>query len=361
MQDLNGAQKCLDAIEHIIEENHGRPGLETAMIAVVFFRAQVAFLQGQKKLFRQWLKEVEEISKDTHQIFDFADDVASFCHFLLEQGITDTVHTILERMNERIVSTGVIRLQRMVADLEADYYERIHDEKKVLYYLKELHRLTKAQETEQNRIHLFSLELIDMMEKLRTEQEKVRKENELLQQQAMTDVLTGIPNRLAMNKILESAFERAYAERHPLGIEILDIDHFKEYNDTYGHQKGDACLQRVAREIRQIASHPQIHCARYGGDEFVLIYENLRDEEVLGHARRLEKRIAALKIPHEASVMLPHVSISQGICNAVPTRKNKLWDFLTEADEALYSVKEQIRRGHPADTVCLRTRIKPFG
>ena len=358
--DNDNARKCLAKIEQMLKDND-TIGVETAMIAITFFRAQVAFVNGDKKLFKQRLDEIMEMAGDVHQIFDFADDITMFCRFLLDQGLAEPVRVILDSIYSRVMASGVIRMQRMVADIEVGYYETIGNKKMVTQQLKKLHELIRMQETEQNRIYLFSMELIDTMDRLREEQDRIRKENEQLQQQAMTDVLTGIPNRLAMNKMLESAFERAYAEKHSLGIEILDIDHFKEYNDTYGHQKGDSCLQRVAREIQQIASHPSIHCARYGGDEFVLIFEDMRDEEVLGYARKLEKRIAALKIPHEASVMMQHVSISQGICNAVPTKKNKLWDFLTEADEALYSVKEEIRNGIIADSVCLRSKMSSFG
>jgi diguanylate cyclase (GGDEF)-like protein len=82
-----------------------------------------------------------------------------------------------------------------------------------------------------------------------------------------------------------------------------------------------------------------IFCARYGGDEFVVIYEGMTDEEVLAQAEQLRTSILEMKIPHSSSPVAPYVTISQGIRNSVPVKENRLWDFLFAADNALYHVK----------------------
>ena len=128
-------------------------------------------------------------------------------------------------------------------------------------------------------------------------------------------------------------------------MEILDIDYFKEYNDTYGHQAGDICLQQISEQIRYLTrNHPNVYSARYGGDEFVIIYEGMTDDEVTSLAASLRNRIRDLAILHETSKIDSCITVSQGIRNSVPKEGNKLWDYMYTADNALYSVKKH-RKG----------------
>lgn len=170
--------------------------------------------------------------------------------------------------------------------------------------------------------------------------EKMQEENDRLSREAQTDSLTGLPNRYSLNRTSDLWFERAYRCQIPLAMEILDIDCFKQYNDSYGHQAGDDCLRKVAAVLSDFRdAHPGVYAARYGGDEFVLLYDNFPDEEVLRLAEELRERVRNLEIPapHEEGSTL---SISQGIRNSIPTQENKLWDYLYTADNALYQVKK---------------------
>ena len=357
--DAAGAQKNLKRIDTILKRA-GTRETEITKIAVMLFRTMTTLLNGDDAAFRVRLKEVLDEAKSFHQIFDFIDDIALFCNFLLERDMLEPVRVILDSIYDRVHESKVIRMQKILTDIEISYHEKKKDEKQIMRFLRRQHELVIKQEQEQAAIYLSSIELINAMEEVRREQLIVRKENEILQVQAMTDTLTGIPNRLAMNKFLEAAFERAYRSRKSVCIEILDIDRFKEYNDTYGHQEGDRCLRRVAGELSMIALEEGVYCARYGGDEFVMIYEDKTDEEVLRYAKTLETRVAALNIKHENSQVAPHVTISQGLCNAVPTKKNKIWDFLTEADNALYEVKVRNQKKKVADSSELKTIPKQF-
>ncbi|MDD6183180.1 MAG: GGDEF domain-containing protein, partial [Lachnospiraceae bacterium] len=127
---------------------------------------------------------------------------------------------------------------------------------------------------------------------------------------------------------------------------MLDIDYFKEYNDTYGHQKGDECIKKIGKLLKkEIKSVKNTFCARYGGDEFVIFYQNKSDEEIHRIAARLKKRVQDLKIQHDASEINSVVSISQGIYNRVPSEEDSLEDYLRMADKALYRVKQSGRNG----------------
>ena len=134
-----------------------------------------------------------------------------------------------------------------------------------------------------------------------------------------------------------------------MAVSILDLDYFKEYNDNYGHQKGDKCLVKVANELSKVAKKHSLFCARFGGDEFVVIYEGLNIKDIEKIAEEIHTRIGKLKIKHEYSLLANHVTISQGICYGTPSSKSVLWDFLSIADESLYSIKKN-RKSSPKQT-----------
>ena len=120
----------------------------------------------------------------------------------------------------------------------------------------------------------------------------------------------------------------------------MDVNKFKEYNDTYGHLAGDICLQKVAQAIQKISEKPGVYCARYGGDEFIMLYVDKRDAEIREIAEELAREIRSLKISHAAMGGEGLISISQGICNSVPKPYHRQEDFINEADTALYAVKK---------------------
>ena len=158
-------------------------------------------------------------------------------------------------------------------------------------------------------------------------------------------IMTGIPNRYRLEQHAQKVFEHAIAEKIPVAVEILDIDYFKQYNDNYGHQKGDLCICRVAKEIQKLAEKDDIFCARYGGDEFILIYEGYSREAVVILTEKLKRSIRDLNMEHAFSEAQRYVSISQGICYDIPDADRTMKNFLQKADDLLYQVKEENRGG----------------
>ena len=128
-----------------------------------------------------------------------------------------------------------------------------------------------------------------------------------------------------------------------ISVEILDIDYFKQYNDNYGHQKGDKCIKKVADIIVKSKSKGKVFPARYGGDEFVIIYEGLSRSEVEKIAYDIKKRIEDEAIEHEFSKADDIVTVSQGVCCGFPKVGQKVEDYLHKADEFLYKAKDVSR------------------
>ena len=173
-----------------------------------------------------------------------------------------------------------------------------------------------------------------------------------LPEKSETDALRRLANRFRLNDYLDQVFEKALSEQTPLAMEILDIDYFKQYNDNYGHQAGDECIKRIAKQL-ELMQNEMIFCARYGGDEFIILYQNMTEEAVRHAAEGLRQRIIDLGIQHAYSKAMPIVTISQGICYDIPKDDTKSWDFLHAADAMLYQVKKKSRNdlalGHLAD------------
>ncbi len=161
----------------------------------------------------------------------------------------------------------------------------------------------------------------------------------LLESYAHRDGLTGIANRRAFDTHAVGVVQQAARERKPITLMIIDADHFKEYNDTYGHAMGDTCLQQLATAITQSARRPLDLAARYGGEEFVVLWFDIDAEKSQRLAAELQARIESLALPHAGSPVSGYVSVSGGIATRLAGDIRPLEDLLEEADHALYQAK----------------------
>lgn len=184
------------------------------------------------------------------------------------------------------------------------------------------------------------LELRDARIKLERQNRELKSKTELLEKLAHIDGLTNIPNRRSFDLMLEIEWGRALRNNSPLSIIIADIDHFKSYNDNYGHTEGDQCLCAVAQCLSSLMQRPTDMVARYGGEEFVAI---LPDTDVRGAALLAEHWRAGVEkmhIPHAHSKTTDHVTLSVGYASMIPSRNQIPYYLLGIADEMLYQSKD---------------------
>ncbi|WP_162463183.1 diguanylate cyclase [Paenibacillus psychroresistens] len=166
-----------------------------------------------------------------------------------------------------------------------------------------------------------------------------------LKQASDTDGLTLVANRRCFDENLIKEFQRIkrmnfQAEaKLTLSLILLDVDHFKKYNDNYGHVEGDYCLQRVARTLTEELNRPGDLVARYGGEEFVILLPNTTLEEARSVAERLRKAVEDMQIKHAFSSTSPHVTISLGVASLIPDDNVTLNLFVDSADKAMYQAK----------------------
>jgi len=168
--------------------------------------------------------------------------------------------------------------------------------------------------------------------------------NQQLEKSATTDALTQLANRRCFDETLSNELKRAARKNLPLTLLLCDIDYFKQYNDTYGHQAGDQCLQQVAKVMANSFRRSGDLVARYGGEEFAIILPNTSSEAAGKLSERLRQSIEDLNIPHKMSQVSGHLSLSIGYFVAFPTTPPIPTDkLLKKTDEALYEAKSQGR------------------
>ena len=160
---------------------------------------------------------------------------------------------------------------------------------------------------------------------------------------AVHDGLTGIYNRRYFDETLAREWKRTMREKAPLSLIMLDIDYFKKYNDTYGHQAGDECLRQVATTISGALRRPADMAARYGGEEFVVVLPNLKLEDSAKFGETIRAKIEALKMEHKQSDANPFITVSLGIASVVPSSISSYEELVGAADKALYSAKNKGR------------------
>lgn len=169
-------------------------------------------------------------------------------------------------------------------------------------------------------------------------------EERLLIETASRDGLTGIHNRRFFDEHVEKIWVQAIRDRAPLALLLVDIDHFKAYNDYYGHQAGDECLRKVASCLTRSARRPLDVTARYGGEEFAIVLYDARREHAEEAAKRIRTGIEALAIDHDAVPNAKRrLTVSIGIACIEPIAGRSSFGFIQLADEALYAAKERGR------------------
>ncbi len=187
----------------------------------------------------------------------------------------------------------------------------------------------------------LAVALDDMARKLAGREEELRIANEHLEELASLDGLTGLANRRGFDRQIEQEWQRAAGTRAPIGLMMIDIDHFKLYNDRYGHVAGDTCLRSVAETLSLVTLENAVLVARYGGEEFALLLPGLDLPRINALAEEARRAIEDLMITH-AEAPCGYVTISIGVESMVPRASQSAAELVEAADRALYAAK---RRG----------------
>lgn len=174
-------------------------------------------------------------------------------------------------------------------------------------------------------------------------EQKLQEANEILQRLSAIDGLTGVSNRRAFDERMDMEWDRSRRDSKPLSLIMLDIDFFKAYNDTYGHQGGDGCLKQVASVIQETLERSTDLLCRYGGEEFSVILPETDKAGARIIGEKIRKAIETMEIPHAGSSISPWVTVSIGIATMIPSLYTSSINLISHADKAVYQAKKDGR------------------
>jgi diguanylate cyclase (GGDEF)-like protein len=173
--------------------------------------------------------------------------------------------------------------------------------------------------------------------------EQVQAANYQLRELALIDSLTQVPNRRYFDDYLHQEWRRTLRESTSLSLILCDVDFFKPYNDTYGHQKGDETLRAIAKALKNTVQRPGDVVARYGGEEFGIILPATTSIGAARISEEIQRSVSYLAIPHEPSEVSQYVTLSLGIASIQPQQPLSPEQIVEHADRALYQAKRQGR------------------
>ncbi|MBR0164626.1 MAG: diguanylate cyclase [Lachnospiraceae bacterium] len=326
--NIHGAKKTLPIIDHYFYEERGSVTEKTLLWYRLFY-AHLALAEGDRQRTKEMVADIVHRLTSKTVYSEFLNDTHRFCRALMEKKELRLAGSLIRAIEKGDLSAGSHYRSLLIAQLKVDYYGLTSNTKKRNEAYEERQRLYEAQRRVQREIYLRSVDIMILMSDLMAEQEEVREENERLQHLAETDALTSLPNRYALNRVLEQLFDEALRTGKSLGVGIADIDRFKQYNDHFGHRRGDECLREVGTALSRIAKEGEVFAARYGGDEFVLIYQDMSDDQIRA-------------VVYDLLQSIP-IRITHGFYNAVPTEESKPFEYLARADERMYETRKRRR------------------
>ena len=336
--ELIEAKCCFENIRN----EHTEALQDEILLIVLATEAMYYHFAGKDDKCEERIAYIDSKITQNMPIMDMFDDFYDYTKILLERDCKEEFWKLIDIMEPMVKSLDITNLILKVLAMKIRFYRKHKMNAEYLQAAALYFEYSERAAIENNTMMNNVLNLRRTLEEVNNEKQEIEQNNALLRQKSETDALTGLNNRFRLNDYSEEAFQKAVDTGASLAVEIMDLDNFKSYNDSYGHQKGDECLQQIASAIKSMEEFGAF-TARFGGDEFVLIYEGKTKDEVVKCAAELRNRVINLQIEHEQSKVSNIMTISQGICWDTPVRGNRMWDYLHSADNMLYRVKQRKR------------------
>lgn len=338
--DMQAADRIADEFKQIGMEEE-----PLSRMAVYAFLASVSSANGEMQQAGQAIDIAVSELKNVPVVLANYEVILNIANYLIVSGEYKKLEIVLDYVepllaiasNEGILLQFLLmRLRFCSSSISSEEYEK---------YARQFFRIMERQERENKKVVLQAVKLRASLEKLREKQKEISTQNQRLMKTSLYDEVSGLPNRAYLNREIDRRYMEMNKEGKKFGVEILDIDYFKQYNDCYGHLEGDACIRRVGGVLQSVAEK-DVFCARYGGDEFTIIFTDKTDEEILRIQQEICDRMTDNHIVHEDSEAADIVTVTQGAVNKTPERQDRVWDYMAWADKTLYSVKRQGRGGY---------------
>lgn len=255
------------------------------------------------------------------------------CRIMIRIGEQTIAKQVLDQILDMLQEGEVDHIQQSLK-LRTYFYETFGSQAEQEHAYREYYHEMDLSDKNLKEVKAKGLKNIIYLDELKN---SLTREKNSLDDEAHLDELTRLYNRRFFNKLISKAFSPPALPVH-IGIIMLDVDYFKEYNDTYGHSYGDSALQAVAKVMIQNAS-PSIKVSRYGGDEFVCLCIDVSDEEMITFIEGVRNGLDSLKIEHKNSRCSPYLTLSIGYSNQISTEIESAGALVDAADQGLYHSK----------------------
>lgn len=330
------ALEIAEELKNLIAENHYIAAVE---LTIYLFLAFCAYQNSQDCEADEYTERTVRVIMENDNIVADFDNVLKLIQYLIAVEKFEQLQQVLERMEPQaaVAKNEGFLLQLLLYRLQ--YCSDNMSREKFLERTQSFFSLKSKYEYAENNQVLRIMRMRNKLREVEEEQTRLMEENTKLIYQMQHDELSGLYNKRYMNRRMEELFEEAMQKELTLGVMFVDIDYFKQMNDKYGHQKGDECIIAIADAIKTCM--PEDFAARYGGDEFVILTLGRSKEYMEMRAQMLLDNVMARQLPNEDSPYMKVVTITIGGVNAIPHKPNKMWDFLSAADETLYRQKKE--------------------
>lgn len=338
MHDLPMMKKCLDYIKV------NRQYLET-QFSVELFEAEMMYISGETEKLDETIKKAVETSKSQDMMIEFIDSYVLLCDFLHDLGKNDMLLEVLDLLEAEMTKFPLPRIRMNLIKHRLECIKENHDFDE---YAKWTEEYIKTYELITQNYHQSVFNSIQ----LRLYIEKLKDSEQAYEEMAMRDSLTNLYNRYGLRNKADTLLQKATEEQQMVGVDIIDVDFFKQVNDSYGHSYGDECLKNVADVLKKCCpvdkngNKRNAILSRYGGDEFVVFIRNINKDDMEKFAVKVQNEMAMRNIHLDKSPLSRSVTLSQGIVCKKVTLSDNMRSLIERADKALYEVKENGRNGY---------------
>lgn len=303
---------------------------------------KIYYKLGQIEEANAWSDKVVGLIKSGVDNFELHRDYEKIVLMQLDLGeydrADDYANFLWDESQKTKNTLDMLRATRM----QARYFDLQDNTRMSLYYYRMMDNISQMRNAEVMKSQLNIAKNNENLVKKMKEFQKLMKEKEEMEILANKDALTGLLNRNSLSRLLEQYVSKSNSENKAVGCIFIDVDCFKEYNDTYGHVQGDRCLKNIADACKAVEEEG-VHFIRYGGDEFFGIAYGFSNEEISNKALSIVKQIKECDMKHSASKVTDRVTVSVGVLNIILENEGNILDVVNFSDRALYYAKEQGR------------------
>lgn len=319
-------------------EHHSIDTYEEYLLS--YYALKIKTFYGLKR-FQASLKYVKLFRKRASMlpdILDNFDDCYDILFELLSLYEIEEAKNYLELLRTTAFDIGAVEYKSKYYDALLQFELRNGSKEEFVKSFETFLELEEYQEKEFKEMKLSNLRDKKMIESTAELKRLMMHNMSIIKEKSEKDALTKLANRYCLNEYCEEKFQEAKNRKVTIGIDVIDIDYFKHYNDCFGHLYGDYCLVQVAEAMREAAGNHFL--ARFGGDEFFIIFFDTSTEKIVETAKRLQQILMDKKIMQAEGLPYECITISQGIVNQIPEAGQTMSDFIHTADSALYKGKK---------------------